>query len=421
MFWWDNFDKKIDRAGGGGSIHFTPGIAFQEEVIGTEHRVMHTSMERSKRRSLKLPAPEPVAMPKIDPKKDPQAFHQRNDSRIDTTDIDNILTMWKLLRYGSSSHDFWARFAGFITKLFQKNKCATTMTYLPPIPTPIMEYPTIVDLFYVSRNLAKNANMKYVHITMDVGAAIKAFHVVWDDNNLWNDIIIHLSDFHAVMAFFGVIGQYITGSGFEKNAYQSRLASAVSIKKLLSGKHYNCCWWVHEIIHDALERLFFQRLLGDDEENIQSLQEDKEVDGARESVVSEDARCLIKKYQEMKKMGIDGEFGKTPQFWLKYMEMVSKLHQLHFALNTNNLMLKINSWEYFLPLCFMTNKIHYSRYGTYYIQLLRNLSSTRPGAFEEFEQMTAVRRNTIGIGQVTDLAGEQTYMRNAKTTGNYLV
>ena len=52
------------------------------------------------------------------------------------------------------------------------------MTYLPPIQTPIT---TIVDLFEVSRHLTKKANMKYVHIVMDVGAAIKAFHVVWND------------------------------------------------------------------------------------------------------------------------------------------------------------------------------------------------------------------------------------------------
>ena len=64
------------------------------------------------------------------------------------------------------------------------------MTYLPPIQTPITEYPTLVDLFNVSRNLAKKTNMKYVHITLDVGAAIKVFHVVWNDSNHWKDTVI---------------------------------------------------------------------------------------------------------------------------------------------------------------------------------------------------------------------------------------
>ena len=67
--------------------------------------------------------------------------------------------------------------------------------------------------------------------------------------------------------------------------------------------------------------------------------------------------------------------------------------------------------------CFATNKIHYARYGTFYIQRLKHLDSTHPGAFEEICEMVLVRRNKTGIGQAIDLAGEQTHMRNAITAG----
>ena len=87
-----------------------------------------------------------------------------------------------------------------------------------------------------------------------------------------------------------------------------------------------------------------------------------------------------------------------------------------FAINTNNLPLWIDAWQYFLPLCFATKKIHYTRYGTFYIQQLKNLDSTHPGAFKEISEMVSVRRKT-GIGQAIDLAGKQTYMRNAKRAG----
>ena len=46
------------------------------------------------------------------------------------------------------------------------------MTYLPPIQTPITEYPKMVSLFEISRKLAKNANMMYTDIIVDV---------VWND------------------------------------------------------------------------------------------------------------------------------------------------------------------------------------------------------------------------------------------------
>ena len=90
---------------------------------------------------------------------------------------------------------------------------------------------------------------------------------------------------------------------------------------------------------------------------------------------------LIEKDQQLKKKGLKGELGKTAQYWLIYMEMVFKLHQFQFAINTNNLPLRIDAWEHFLPLRFATKKIHYARHGTFYIQRLKNLDSTHPGAF----------------------------------------
>ena len=47
------------------------------------------------------------------------------------------------------------------------------------------------------------------------------------------------------------------------------------------------------------------------------------------------------------------------------------------------------------------------------------MNASHPGALEEFENISSVRRNNTSIGQATDLAGEQTYMKSAKTTGKY--
>ena len=69
-------------------------------------------------------------------------------------------------------------------------------------------------------------------------------------------------------------------------------------------------------------------------------------------------------------------------------------------------------------ICFSTNKPNYGRYGAYYTRLLENLPFTHPGAVEELcEKGISVRRNDIGIGQSIDGAGEQTFMRSAKTAG----
>lgn len=50
MFWWDNFDWNVQIASGSGSIHTIPGVAFQEEGVGTTVRNEEIGIPKSKRR-----------------------------------------------------------------------------------------------------------------------------------------------------------------------------------------------------------------------------------------------------------------------------------------------------------------------------------------------------------------------------------
>ncbi len=125
------------------------------------------------------------------------------------------------------------------------------------------------------------------------------------------------------------------------------------------------------------------------------------------------------RYQEQKVKCLDGEFGKTAQYWAMYMKLVDRQQKLHFSVNTNDYELRMSTWKESLALCFPTNRVHYARYGTYYVSILENIDSTHPGGRQEIENVgLSVRRNTLGIGQSIDMAGEQSYMRNAETASN---
>ena len=119
-------------------------------------------------------------------------------------------------------------------------------------------------------------------------------------------------------------------------------------------------------------------------------------------------QAYLKYYVQQVKKCLNGEFGKTPQFWVMYMIMVDGQQKLHYAMNTNNYNLLLLIWKESLPMCFATNKIHYARYGTFYVKFLKYLEDTHPGAKEEIEEKgLSVRRNTLGVGQAVDMAGEQ--------------
>ena len=81
--------------------------------------------------------------------------------------------------------------------------------------------------------------MKYVHIIMDCGAAMKMFHVLWNNPDKYSKVIVHLGDFHFIQAFFDVIGRFVTSSGFEDIVYQLGLCQPGSMHAMMKGKHYN--------------------------------------------------------------------------------------------------------------------------------------------------------------------------------------
>ncbi len=106
-------------------------------------------------------------------------------------------------------------------KYLEKKSSPTRITFLPPIRHAITEYKTVVLCIHQSQRLSRASNMKFAHITVDAGAAQRFYHVVWNNPIEFQDVIIHMGDFHAMMEFFGNVGKLVTGSGFEEVIYQA--------------------------------------------------------------------------------------------------------------------------------------------------------------------------------------------------------
>ena len=261
--------------------------------------------------------------------------------------------------------------------------------------------------------------MTYAHITVDAGAAQKFYHVVWNSPEEFKNVVIHLGDFHGIMEFFGTIGKFVLGSGFEDVVYQAGLCTSGGIKGILTGKHYNRSWMVHECFAEATDRLFCESFVND----VPSVLEDQvkgEVPKINVDAIVNDVpfNDYVEHYNAQKQRCLRGDFGKTPQFWMFYQKFVERQHQFQLAINTNDFDLRLKCWKESLPLCFSTNKQNYARYGTYYCRQLQSLEIKYPGAKDELlEKGLSVCRNTMNVGQSIDGAGEQTFMRSSKTTG----
>ena len=163
---------------------------------------------------------------------------------------------------------------------------------------------------------------------MDCGAAIKAYHVLWNNPDRFKNIVIHLGDFHTMQAFFGIIGLYISGSGFEDVIFQLGLCQPGSMTALIKGKHYNQAWLIHESFAEALSRMFIEKYISTDViENINT-----ELVNPNDLLQDPGNKAFLQSYIKAMRNGLDGDFGKTVQFWMKYILLVDTLHDFHIAI-----------------------------------------------------------------------------------------
>ena len=96
-----------------------------------------------------------------------------------------------------------------------------------------------------------------------------------------------------------------------------------------------------------LQKLFIKKLFPEHNDTIQELGLVEYLFDIEQLLNDTNVISCVTKCEEVKRKELNGEFGSTTQFWFKYVEMVETLQQFHFALNTNNLSLKLQSWEKF--------------------------------------------------------------------------
>ena len=238
--------------------------------------------------------------------------------------------------------------------------------------------------------------MKYANITLDIGAAINAFKVLWSYPDKFKNIVIRLGDFHYIKEIFAILGQLVSGSGFENIIFQAGLCSAGSLNGVVSGYHYNRCWTVHNNLTKALERLLFERFLSAVDNlrdlvdnfsdrldlNYQSIEEHFQ-DALEDDGIGEH----LKAYSQFQEAVRNGVYGKTSQFWmLYYLDIMRNQHLIQESVHTNNFFLQLHGLKAMLPFMFALNKQNYARYRSIYVNTLENLYITHPRCHELLER-----------------------------------
>jgi len=139
--------------------------------------------------------------------------------------------------------------------------------------------------------------------------------------------------------------------------------------------------------------------------------------------VSEATTKLFQAYETYRQEVKGGAIGKTAQFWISYLDLMRIQHQIHTSVQTNDFDMRLDSWEKMLPMYFAFNKTNYARYGTWYVQTLKEIDDRYPGLkpLLELQCLSVQAQTSYPIRTSIDQRGEQSINRDAKTPGNFKI
>ena len=213
-FWTDNFDVAVEKQmGESGSIHTTHLMAFQEvsDDLHVKENDTRIPLDKPKsRRISKAPTGKDEPTHKVNVNAEPPYF---NKDTPFGTEFNEPLTekfwFWVIFRHHNAKNQMIPNFSGWLLQQRQaeipiSSLKQTTETYLPPIVSKVTEFKTIETYFEYLQMLSKQCNMPYTNITLDVGAAINAFKFLWSNQSTYQNIVIHLGDFHFMKENFQV-------------------------------------------------------------------------------------------------------------------------------------------------------------------------------------------------------------------------
>ena len=189
VFWADNFDIIVENATGGGSVHTTHLVAFQEQTENASLEYIHVSVPKIKSRKINV-SEVPVAIRFVDAKKGPPQFNnlQKPSFMYDTRSYTTNYLFWVILRMQNAFDQLIPIYSGWKLQTRRKDTATaiikTTECYLPPITSKVTDYETIHKYMEYLQTLASEVGMPYVNITLDVGAAINACKYLWNNYDI---------------------------------------------------------------------------------------------------------------------------------------------------------------------------------------------------------------------------------------------
>ena len=349
----DNFDQFVNDLSGKGSVHTAHGIMLQEVTINEVPNPTETQqIPKDKKRSLVNVVADQLDECYISQRKSPEMSIQRNStpgSEAANLTANQKDIAWLVLRSVKSDNQTIPGWAGFVSQTGEKPDRLTLIDYYPVIYHPITEYSTVKECLHFAERATHEVGQKFVYSTFDLGVCMKAFPLIWNNPQRFDNHIVLIGTFHLSMGYMNMIGKKMDGSGFTDILLEANMISSGSLQGVLSGKNYNRAVRCHKVLLESLHRLLmseFSRGKGhssimdcftkESQEKFEEVRKNLSKDGLESLISDGQVNMQIEEYISFCENVRNGCLGKTGQFWANYMDHVSMVLKLMRAVKTND-------------------------------------------------------------------------------------
>ena len=115
---------------------------------------------------------------------------------------------------------------------------------------------------------------------------------------------------------------------------------------VFDGSHYNRAWLIHSIVAESLERLLLSRFFYEKNPQLP----DCFIELAANPTVSalsaetfDQMDSFSNHYESYENKIGNGDLGKTPHFWLMYIDLIKQQHLAHTAVQENSMEILIHA------------------------------------------------------------------------------
>ena len=191
-----------------------------------------------------------------------------------------------------------------------------------------------------------------------------------------------------------------------------------SLNGFLTGKFYNRCTIIHQLLATALEKALFIKYLehnNDDKLLTSSIMDQGDLNQEHIEQLVEGVRVinLMDQYETYLHSVMKGEYGNTAAYWATYAYFTNRVYcELLCTVRTNDIEGYINVFPSVINICFSLNRPNYALWGSLFLNKYSSMDSQalkilKDGAFSIRRTKKSCARSDI------DLTLEQTVNMDA--------